>query len=113
MNTVTTSSPTAATEIPTGTRLLSDAAAKLEAAFRIMGEAASYLPSEHGAIIQKFSERVELEHRLLRRIVFAQPGWSSCLTAPPFRLLRRFTGKSLPLAAPVSGLGAGSLRLSR
>jgi hypothetical protein len=74
MNTVTTSSSTSATEIPTGTRLLSDAAAKLEAAFRIMGEAASYLPSEHGAIIQKFSERVELEHRLLRRIVFASRG---------------------------------------
>ena len=74
MNTVTTSSPTEATEIPTGTRLLSDAAAKLEATFRIMAEAASYLPPERGAVIQTFSERVELEHRLLRRIVFASRG---------------------------------------
>ena len=74
MNTVTTSSLSDAIEIPTGTRLLSDAAAKLEAAFRLMSEAGSYLPPERGAIIQKFSERVELEHRLLRRIVFASRG---------------------------------------
>jgi hypothetical protein len=74
MNTVTTSSPTEAIEIPTGTRLLSDAAAKLQTAFRLMSEAGSHLPPEHGAIIQKFSERVELEYRLLRRIVFASRG---------------------------------------
>jgi hypothetical protein len=71
MDIATTSSPASATEIPIATRLLSDAAAKLEAAFRIMSEAPSYLPPEHGTVIQAFSERVELEYRLLRRIVHA------------------------------------------
>jgi hypothetical protein len=74
MSTTTASAIADATQIPNGTRLLSTAAGKLEAAFRLLSEGALYLPADQGAVIQKFSERLELQHKLLRKIVFASRG---------------------------------------
>jgi hypothetical protein len=74
MTSTTASALADATQIPRGTLLLSTAAGKLEAAFQLLSEAALYIPADQGAVIQKFSERIELQHKLLRRIVFASRG---------------------------------------
>lgn len=71
MASTTASALADATQIPNGPLLMSTAAGKLESAFRLLSEAALYLPADQGAVIQKFSERVELQHKLLRKIIFA------------------------------------------
>lgn len=75
MASTTASALADATQIPAGTRLLAEAAAKIQSASELVSlSAGESSDPARGKLLQSFAERLEAQYRLLRRIVFASRG---------------------------------------